>query len=244
MFFRKTKLSCPSVARKNYVKLTAYTALDQLVERAPIVAASKTKNKWQHDGKVPPQGRTLRSCYGHVKGNGYSATIPAWSDMFVQVRDEGEERKVNITIAASENSYDQYLSVDYHEDVDFMPKDVVVAKLISPWWIESSDPDAKFLLSRHLLNSTPMQIPTGFMNFTTQHQTNIFCYVPVNYCHEYVIPFNEPMTQIHLMADKQLVVESVYDPEYQDKLHRKEAYRPYLKGNQLKLEKERLKQKT
>ena len=89
-----------------------------------------------------------------------------------------------------------------------------------------------------------MQIPTGFMNFTTQHQTNIFCYIPVNYEHDYVIPFQEPLTQIHLMEDKPLVVESVHDPEYQNKLHQKESYRPYLKANQLKLEKERLKQKT
>jgi hypothetical protein len=215
-------LKLPFFNRKNYILLKCYTNVHTIAHYSPIVLSAKAESEVVKNNP----NHALKRCYGHILGLKNSITIRSWSEFTVSVTEE----TANYTFPEDNPS-----DVKFHNDEDSPAKDAMVSKLISPWVI-STESDCKFVMASHMLNATGMIIPSGIVNYNTQHQTNIFNYVR-KVPHTYTVPFKTPLVMIYPISDKKIQLEVYQDLSTYDALVAKDSYRPYLRASAIKMAK-------
>lgn len=125
-------------------------------------------------------------------------------------------------------------NVDCHDDdPHFDHGDCLISKISIPWRFEEKT-GAKFLYGRHFQNTTFMNIPTGIINFKYSRDAAIFNYIPrINF--SYTVDYLHPLTSMHLLEDKKLIVETYVDRQRFMELNDAASVRQFFIGNNLKL---------
>lgn len=235
----------PFYNRKNYTLLRFVGNSKYAAELAPPTLTARAKHCTFSDKPAEnalqraAQG-TFRTCYGLVSSYKKSITIPNWSDFMVVVN----ESKLDVLSAAKQGSV--FNVSDHTEDPDYKMHDgMMMLKLVNPWRVEleTSETNPEFVCASHLLNTTPMMIPTGVITFKWQHDLNIFNRVDCNYDHTYKVPFMHPLVQLFPLSESKLYIETEYNPEKYQQLGHVNLGVPYFRGTHVKLLKPN-KQKT
>jgi|TARA_R110000803_G_scaffold39804_1_gene85860 hypothetical protein len=205
---------------KKSLVIKCYTPDFTIYEGAPLTMKSNKDLFHATD-----QPRSIRTCYGYIKALKKSITVPNWSEFRVVGTDEG------VTYEYPEKNRSL---VESHNDPCLKAYGTQVTKLCAPWAIESNLP-IDIVVAPHVLNSTPMRIPSGCMTFYRFHQLNMFNYVH-KAPHEYEVPFGLPLVSLFPMTERRIVLETYYDPDKFHELNYRSKSNPFFRGGRLKLD--------
>jgi hypothetical protein len=203
-----------------------YTPFDLVKEHKTLELSSKNVDIYNKKSKFDGQ-KSFKHCYGMLHSLSKSITIKAPSEL--KVKSDGEKW-----------SYDScnpfFASLESHdEDPHFDHGDCFITKISLPWQIEEKT-GAKFLYSRHIQNTTFMNIPSGVVDFKYRHGPNIFNYIPrLNI--SYDVDFMHPLMSLHLLEDKKLVVETYVDSQKFFFLSEQAGAQAFFNANRVKLDK-------
>lgn len=227
----------PFYNRKNYTLLRFVGNSKYAYDLAPPTLTGKAKHctfsgkRIEDDLQRTVQG-TFRTCYGLVSSYNKSITIPNWADIMISVNDD------KLDVLSSAKIGPAFEVTDHTDDPDFnMQKGMSVLKFVNPWRVEmeTSETNPEFVVASHLLNTTPMMIPTGVVTFKWQHDLNIFNKVNCNYNQQYKIPFKHPLVQVFPLSKSKLYIETEYDPVKYNQLSHVNTGIPYFRGTHIKL---------
>jgi len=224
-------MKLPFFNRQNYIVLKCYTPLEILDKHKTLELSSKNMEVKRNESSLDIMSNktTFKGCYGMLHSLSRSVTIKSCQEFKVECN--GTDVKYD---APSEiMGYD----VDSHmRDSYFDAGDSVITKILMPWQVTEKT-GAKFVYSRHIQNTTFMNIPTGILSFNNGYSVNVFNYIPKMNI-KYKIDFLQPLTSLHLLEDKKLIVETYVDAnKYSELCNVAKSSRVYFKNNQVKLEK-------
>ena len=229
-------ISLPFFNKQNYVLVKCYTPFDLLKNHKTLELSSKNVAVFNKKDKLEENThqKSFRHCYGMLHTLSKSITIKAPSEL--KVESDGEKWSYD-----SCNPFFEAIG-SHDEDPHFNHGDCFITKLSLPWQIEEKT-GAKFLYSRHIQNTTFMNIPSGVVDFNYGHGPNIFNYIPrLNI--SYNVNFMHPLMSLHLLEDKKLVVETYVDRERFFSLREQESATAFFNANRVKLHKLDAKQKA
>lgn len=243
------KLKLPFYNPKNYVLFRFVTCSPFALEHAVPTLTLKAKHDVFSERSSCPRERLKRSvdasfktCFGLTESYRRSITFPNWCDFLVDV----EDGELNILTSAKGGIKPL---VTKHDDHDYqMQKGMVMVKFTSFWSVETEgDTDSTMCVTgAHILNTTPMMIPTAVIDFKhPQHDINIFNKIDTSYDHNYKIPFGHPLVSLFPLTTKEIRVETEYDHEKYHSLGAGNMYASHFKGTMVKYrQKEQLSKKT
>lgn len=229
-------LKLPFYNRKNYTLMKFYSASKYANDLAPptLTAQAKHCTFGKEDNRHPAAragSNSFRTCYGMTSSLRKSITIPSWCDWSVTVYDG------KLDIASSVNP-DYFPTQNHSDDPDYNMRDgMMMIKIVNTWRVEmeSSDVNPEFVCASHILNTTPMMIPTGILTFRNQYDVNIFNKIDCTYDHWYKVPFQHPLLQLFPLSTTKLYVEHEYNMEKWQQLGMVNGQLPYFRGTHLKL---------
>lgn len=204
---------------KKSLVLKCYTPDFTVYETAPLTMKSN-KNLFNESD----QPRSIRTCYGYISALKKSITVPNWSEFSVVGTDEG----MNYNYPEQNRTW-----VESHNDPCLKAQDIQVTKICAPWAIESNH-NIDILLSAHVLNTSPMRVPSGCMTFHRFHQLNMFNYVHKK-AHDYSVPFGLPLVSLFPLTERNIVLETYYDPDKFHELNYRSKSNPFFRGGRIKL---------
>lgn len=229
----------PFYNRKNYTLLRFVGNSQYAHDFAPPTLTGRAKHctfadksSSKSDNLQKDLQGTFRTCYGLVSSYNKSITIPNWADIVISVDDK------KLDVLSSAKIGQSWNVTDHTEDPDYnMPKGMAILKFVNPWRVEmeTSETNPEFVCASHLLNTTPMMIPTGVVTFKYQPDLNIFNKVNCNYNQQYKIPFKHPLIQVFPLSSSKLYIETEYDPDKYQKLSHLNTGIPYYRGSHIKL---------
>ena len=196
------KLKLPFFNRERYIEVTAHTYFKPLVEMAPIDLSSKYAYRPDPNVNIPDHQMTFKTCSGYLSGLRNSATVPCPAETIVDTS-MGE---INPMIPMGNET----IRYQGHDDPYFCPPGLKILKINMPWICTTNKKDVKFVLARHMLNTTPMIIPTGVVGTSQLWSLNVFFYV-----HEetktFKVDFRHPLVSLWPLSELPLHVNSIYD---------------------------------
>lgn len=216
----------PFLNRERYIVLKCYTFTTRLAEQVPIVSTSQIKPRGvcphtkdsvvQADQNLPFDFST---CFGWTKTKNTSLTMRYWSEL----RIEGHN------LSAPAGNFTE-TSGTGHDPVYDPPKGLEVLKLLSPWQCESNKPDINFVHTKHILNTTPMDIISGVNAFGNYlYSSNIFYRSRAT--DSYKVSFKEPLIALYPQSDLPVHAECYHDVQkYNTLLNTQNITRPYFRG--------------
>jgi len=219
-------MKLPFINRNRYVVLKAYTFDQRIHDKTPISISSKINKDDACPVHRSPDAfkHTIDSCYGYVGSLKRSATMSAWCELkAVHNNSEVFYEKPNQNFT----HYDMVNPNDYN-----LPANVALTKIHSPWCFECNDKDMHFVFARHILNNTPMIIPTGVISFNYMHGAFIFNAIPAG--SDYKIRYKTPLMSLYPLTDLPFHVESHLDADEYRRLHQLALSYPYLKKSGIK----------
>ena len=221
-------MKLPFVNRRNYIVLKAYTYNTAYLDHVPIQLGNKEKPLKNNSTE---SGSTFYGCFGRIMGLGRSATITMPTNVEFAATEEG-----NVSHSfADQRSKGFSISYEHAEDPNYVTKDTVLTKIEMPWQMQE-ETGTVFVMAKHILNKTMMNIPTGVVSYNNQHSVNVFNLIPKLNC-SYEVTAMTPVVSIYPMSEKKLVVESYCDPEKYHDLVERAQYRPYWAANAVKMAK-------
>ena len=197
-------LNLPFFNRQRYIELTAYTPVKLFHDTAPIALSSKYPYKPNDNVNLNEMQVSFKTCSGYLSGLRNSATVPSPSEFVVEVTPQG----VKTHLPAGNEA----VQILVHDDRYFKPKDVHAYKLAMPWMCVSSKKDVKFVLARHILNTTPMIIPSGVLGSGPQFSVNCFFYMH-RQSTGFKVDFRHQLLALWPLSDLPLHVNTVYDKQ-------------------------------
>jgi len=187
-------MKLPFFNKRRYVEIKAYTNIKWYEDEIPLVLTKDVKpthlNSKQLDADEKRYARTFNSCQGRISGLRNSITIRNHCEYDILAT--GEEWTAVVPIG------NQVFNIEPVHDHVFRPKDTNVAKVSSPWLVETNNPDVNFVMASHILNTTGLAIPTGVLT-TELAVLNYFLYIPKQNV-KYTVPFKHPMIQLFLQV--------------------------------------------
>jgi hypothetical protein len=222
------KMKLPFINRKKYLVLKCYTDHRGVYEKAPITM-NYSERLPEKKLDFMSRHKDFSSCYARIKAQKYSATLQAPAEFRFNC---DENKQINYSVA---DKFAVQISFAHNDDHAYgKNRDNVVTKIMTPWRIieETGTP---FLLTRHIMNKTNMNIISGLVNFKNSCEPNIFNLVSTH-PHQYAVPFLTPLASIYPLSDKPIHLEPYFDRDkYQDLLEL--AYKPRIRGNAMKSDK-------
>lgn len=222
-------MKLPFLNRKNYIVLKAYTYASCFLDHVPITLANR-EDPVEKNG-TERSSSTFVACFGRIMGLSRSATVYMPSNIEFAANSEGTVSHTQ----ADTRSPSFGVSYEHAEDPHYVTTDTVLSKMELPWKLEETS-GTTFVLAKHILNKTMMNIPTGVINFDNQHSINVFNLIP-KLDFNYEVKFKTPIVSLYPMSEKKLVVESYCDPDKFHDLCARNAYRPYWSANAVKMSK-------
>ena len=122
---------------------------------------------------------------------------------------------------------------DHIFDPIYKAEQTAITKITMPWVLEEKT-GVNFVLAKHIMNTTPMNIPSGMTSFGFQHSLNIFNQMMTK-DHTYKVDWGTPIASLYLVSEKKLIVQSIYDKQNYEKLPDKNHSRPTWRARGLKL---------
>lgn len=210
------------------VVLNAYTDSEVIHALTPLTMTSKCPYKPYNPDPNPRVRETgsFKTCYGNVSSNNRSITMPMWGENLVRV-ENGE-----LQILESMRSIYPIVS---HDDPDYIPthKSLRILKFTSPWGIHCEEP-VHFVAANHVRNTTPLNVPSGVLEFTYQHDFNIFFKLDVGADQEFKIPHAHPLLQLWPLTDRPIKLNCQFNPDMYHAFKDRGKASPYLRVNNLK----------
>jgi len=223
----------PYLNRKRYIVLKAYTWNKFFLDNAPIQVSAKDTNPHRVSNQEPV-GSDFRYCYARTVGRGKSATVFAPCSMkFHQNLDESGTTSPSYEMSTMSGWLD--VTFRHTDDPYYNTSSLTVGKIKIPW-VLYEETGVKFVLARHLQNSSAMMIPSGVLDFNKGHQLHIFNHM-INVPFSYEVTFGEPLVSLFPLTERPLHVESYFDREKFDELDVVSATRPYFRNSLRKLQK-------
>ena len=198
------KLNLPFLNRERYIVLRAYTPVEYLCDHAPVCLSSKVIPEFPRIGKYEIGFKT---CHGFIASLKRSATVMSPCDFDVKA-------------TPKEFSYrwpdQQHFGVAEHVDTQWNSSTSFITKIAMPFVFKSSKKGINFVETRHILNDTPMNIPSGVTTYDYGTNYNPFNYIP-RIDLEYSVTFKKPLIAIYPLSDLPFHVECYFDPgKYRD----------------------------
>ena len=194
-------MNLPFLNRKRYIVLKFYTPHQGVFERAKPVTDFHRAEAY----KGPAHEANFSSCMSRIAAKKNSVTVPSPVDFLF--RCDGE-------IVHFDASDTEVLYCDFSHDGDRAygsNKDFVIAKMVMPWRIEE-DSGVNFVVARHMMNRTMMNVLSGVISFNATASSSFFNVINKT-PHEYHVGFGEPLVSYFPMSDKPVHVECYCDPD-------------------------------
>lgn len=223
-------MNLPFLNKRNYIVLKAYTYNSAYLDHSPITLANR-ECPVKSSGFDGVSSTTFSGCFGRIMGLSKSATIYMPTNIEFAATSGGTVSHVY----ADERSTGFNVSYDHAQDPDYVTKDTVLSKIELPWMLQETT-GAMFVLAKHILNKTMMNIPTGVITFNNQHAANVFNLIP-KLDFNYQVNLNTPLVSLYPMSEKKLIVESHHDVAKYEELVDRNTYRPYSSANAVKMAK-------
>ena len=211
----------PFVKRENYILVKAYTFNERTVQQTPIVPTNKVKPK----GVCPvgPTTMNVSSCFGWSKLQKTSLTIPMWTEAYVSGRN---------FIVPPGNFTDSQLHGE--DPVYAAPEDTDIYKLLSPWLLNCNKPDIPFIMTKHMLNHTPMDIISGIL-LCGNYAYGSHIFYRSRETDDYKINYREPLVSMNALSELPIHVECYCDKDkYNMMFSTQFNTRPYFRGVTIK----------
>lgn len=223
-------LKLPFINRERYILIKAYT-FDRAVHRDKTLAMTGTsvgvlnrcpvssKTNWEVD---------FSTCYGMNAAMKRSLTLSSWSEILVEY---SEDPHIADHIHPPDNGLLKVMPIK-DDPVYPKQKNARLYKIITPWML-TCNKDINFVMANHLMNTLPMNIPTGIIHFETTHAPHLFTTLHLG--QKYKIPYKAPLAQIFPMSDLPLHLETYWDNDMFRGLFDARLNRPFFRANGIKL---------
>lgn len=192
-------LKLPFFNRERYIVIKAYTFDQHIHSDVPICITSKALDKLPRNDSQ----QNLSSCFGYIMSASRSFTMKSWTEAHV---DPTQEDPYIVPERCSTFRNELIESPDYA-----LQGNMRLTKILAPWQIECNKKDTLFVLTRHMMNKTPMMVVPGIINWdvaSSPHVMNI-----IDNAYKYSIPYRHPLVQFFPMSDLPLHVEAYLDRE-------------------------------
>jgi len=220
-------IKLPFLNRERYVVFKAYT-LNKVFLDVPIVLTKDVSQEHLNSKKLTAEERrtsiTFNSCYGRVAALRKSLTLRTWCEFEIKAEENGFSAICPVG--------HEYFKIDHHKDPIFNAKGIFVVKFMPPWTMECNKKDLNVVYCSHILNTTPLQIASGFVH-SALAGTNFFSYIPSQKLH-YIVPYNMPIVQMYPVTDLPIHVENYYDVDKYHELAVMTSAKPYKVGSAIK----------
>ena len=215
-------MKIPFINKKQYIVLKAYTHDRRVLENSPIYIAGKLS--LTRSVKNP----SFNTCFSNVISKRSSFTLPSWSELEVD-----GSNPIKTYVAPNGNELLKFANHKIDSHFPIRPN-ATLTKIIPPWVMECSKPNMLFVINKHMMNTTKMDIVSGITSFcTTGFSCNIFNIVDHN--SNYKIPYQHSLVSGYPMSDLPLHVEVYDDAQYFHKLNDMQIKsKPYFRASKLK----------
>lgn len=195
-------LKLPFIKRERYVVLKAVTHNLRTLEESPIVKTSRVKPK----GQCPADRFTTNfsTCLGWIKTQRQSITLPMWTEVEFGNYLDGNR----VLLPPDSRTQIQQQPAD---PIYALDSDTALFKMLPPWLIEANK-DVDFLMTKHMLNSTPMDVVSGLVAFRDfVYGPNVF--FKLRTFENYKVHLGTPLVSMHPITDLPVHVECYCDPQ-------------------------------
>lgn len=213
-------LKLPFFNRERYLVIKAYTFDEHINSEVPIAITSKALDKLpKRDSQ-----QSLNSCFAYAMSASRSFTMKSWAEALV---DPTKEDPYIIPERCGTFRNELIQNSEYA-----LQSNMRLTKILAPWQIECNKKDALFVLTRHMMNKTPMMVVPGIVNWNVASPPHIMNVMDTAY--KYKIPYRHPLVQFFPMSDLPLHVESYLDREKYSILSDKVHNVPYFRASGIK----------
>ena len=221
------RLKLPFLNRERYILIKAY-AFDRVVHKDKTLSMTGSAVGVLNRCPVPsPLGHVdFSTCYGMSAAMNRSLTLSSWSELKV---DYVQGADAPTYIAPIDN--EMFRIADVRDSIYKIPPNAKMHKIIAPWML-TCNKDVNFVMSKHLMNTLPMQIATGVLHFEITHGPHIFNAVYEG--QSYKIPYREPLVQLFPLSDLPLHLETYWDSKMFVDLFDSRKNRPFFRATALK----------
>jgi len=210
--------------KKSVIHLDAFTSRRDVIEYAPVVnGIEKIPTWWKNlpksyieKGKFFPSA-TMKGCVGLTNYYSKSVAMPLWSDLAIEILDEGGYQwqfsdELSSAIAHNTAQFSGFNTSGYGH-----------IKINSPWLFETKQ-DIEWMLScpiYSLDSHNEFIFPQGLLNFKRQRATNIQLFLNVKQPRSFVIPFNTvflltPLNDCKVVIHRHLLTAEQYNSKAQN----------------------------
>ena len=214
----------PFFNRHRYVEIKAYCNIKWYEKEIPLVLTKDIKPTHLNSKKLSLEEkryeRTFNGCQGRIAGLRNSITMRNHCEYDILANEKNWK-----AIVPNGN---KVFWIEPQEDPIFRPKDINVAKVASPWLLETNNSDVKYVMASHILNTTGLPIATGVLT-TELSSLNYFIYIPKQNV-KYTVPFKHPIIQLFPLTDLPIYIECEYNINKYNELNTIGLSRPQFTG--------------
>lgn len=225
-------IKLPFFNRERYVVIKAYT-FDRLVHKDKILAMTGTSvgvlNRCPKSSPTGVYDSDFSTCYGINAAMNRSLTLSSWSEVNVEYQTESDKYPDHTVPPMNE----VFVVANVIDDKVYKKQpDARIYKMLAPWMI-TCNKDINFVMSRHMMNELPMNVPTGILHFEATKAPHLFHILYPG--QKYKIPYRHPLAQIFPLTDLPIHLETYWDAQMFQGLFDTRHNIPYFRANGIKV---------